>query len=91
MLQWSRPFYTGGVSVFNYTITANERTMLVRKLNATVTYRPGLIYGDVLVTAINSCGHKSQPATVTIPSSCTYYTVYILDSIYNTQSLCTFI
>ena len=73
-LQWNRPAYTGGVSVMNYTVTANGGTVVVSGDSKVVSYTsPSLIYGIVLVTAVNSCGQESQPANVTIPSSSTYF------------------
>ena len=71
-LQWSRPTSTGGVgvTVMEYRVTANDRTETVISSDEMVTYTSsGLIYGDVQVTAINSCGQRSDPATLTIPTS----------------------
>ena len=71
-LQWSRPTYTGGerVTVMEYRVTANDQTETVISSDEMVTHTSsGLIYGDVQVTAINSCGQESDPATVTITAS----------------------
>ena len=73
-LQWNRPFYTGGGYLMNYTVTANDEEWVVSNDSEVVSYTsPSLIYGDVLVTAVNSCGQESQPASVKIPSSSTYF------------------
>ena len=61
-LVWSRPSYTGsrGVSVMNYTVSANGGTVVVSDDSEVVMYTSqSLIYGDVLVSAINSCGQQS--------------------------------
>ena len=71
-LQWMRPSYTGsrGVSVMNYTVTANGGTVVASDDSEVVSYTsPPLIYGDVLVTAVNSCGQKSSPSLLNIPAS----------------------
>ena len=45
----------------NYTVTANGGTVVVSDDSEVVSYTsPSLIYGDVLVTAVNSCGQESQ-------------------------------
>ena len=59
-----------GVSVMNYTVTANGGTVVVSDDSEVVSYTsPSLIYGDVLVTAVNSCGQKSSPSLLNIPTS----------------------
>ena len=71
-LEWSRPSYTGsrGVSVMNYTVSANGGTVVVSDDSEVVRYTSqSLIYGDVLVSAINSCGQESTPALLNIPTS----------------------
>ena len=71
-LQWSRSTSTGGggVTAMEYRVTANDQTETVISSDEVVTYTSsGLIYGDVQVTAINSCGQRSDPATPTIPTS----------------------
>ena len=71
-LEWSRPSYTGsrGVSVMNYTVSANGGTVVVSDDSEVVRYTSqSLIYGDVLVSAINSCGQESTPALLNIPAS----------------------
>ena len=68
-LQWTRPSYTGGVDVMNYTVSANGRRLEVMDDSETVSYTTsGLVYGEVQVSAINTCGQKSQPATINIPA-----------------------
>ena len=64
-LEWIRPSYTGsrGVSVTTYTVSANGGTVVVSDDSEVVRYTSqSLIYGDVLVSAINSCGQQSIPA-----------------------------
>ena len=71
-LEWSRPSYTGsrGVSVTNYTVSANGGTVVVSDDSEVVRYTSqSLFYGDVLVSAINSCGQESTPALLNIPTS----------------------
>ena len=54
----------------NYTVTANGGTVVVSDDSEVVSYTsPSLIYGDVLVTAVNSCGQKSTPFLLNIPVS----------------------
>ena len=51
----------------NYTVTANGGTVVVSDDSEVVSYTsPSLIYGDVLVTAVNSCGQESLPASLFI-------------------------
>ena len=73
-LQWTRPSYTGGVPLANYTVSSTNG--LTRELvvpaggNETVRYvTPALVYGIVSVSAINSCGQKSLQASVSISYS----------------------
>ena len=67
-LRWTRPSYTGGVPLANYTISANELTTVVPADNFFGYYNtPGLVYGLVNVSAINLCGLESQPAHIIIP------------------------
>ena len=69
-LEWSRPSYTGGAPVVNYTVSANGQSETVSDSSEVVSYTStGLIYGEVLVTAINSCGLESLPTSITIPAS----------------------
>ena len=51
--------------------------MVVSDDSEVVSYTsPSLIYGDVLVTAVNSCGQESQPAQMILPSKgCHFFTV----------------
>ena len=69
-LQWTRPSYTGGVDVINYTLRANGRRLEVMDDSETVSYTTsGLVYGEVQVSAINTCGQESPPATINIPAA----------------------
>ena len=66
-LQWTRPSYTGGVDVMKYTVSANGRRLEVMDDSDSVSYTTsGLVYGEVQVSAINTCGQESQPATINI-------------------------
>ena len=68
-LQWSRPSHTGGVPLMNYSLTASSSsgTLSVSDSSERVSYTtPGLVYGDIEVTAINYCGQQSQPASLNI-------------------------
>jgi hypothetical protein len=66
---WFRPSFTGGAPVVRYMITANDHTVNVPDENEVVYYTSsGLVYGDVMVSAINECGQNSQPALLTIPA-----------------------
>ena len=71
-MQWQAPLETGGVSISTYTVTVDVDGMMVSEnfsgnmLTHTIS---GLDYNtdyDVAVTAINSCGIPSQPATTTV-------------------------
>ena len=81
-LEWNRPSYTGGdgVTVDEYTLSVNGQSEPVSDSSVVVSYTStGLIYGEVLVTAINSCGQESQPTSITIPASgylCSYIVSY---------------
>ena len=71
-LEWNRPSHTGGdgVTVDEYTVSANGQSETVFDSSEVVRYTStGLIYGEVLVTAINSCGLESWPTIITIPAS----------------------
>ena len=51
----------------NYTVSANGRRLEVMDDSETVSYTTsGLVYGEVQVSAINTCGQESQPATINI-------------------------
>ena len=70
VLEWNRPSYTGGAPVDEYTLSANGQSETVSDSSEVVMYTStGLIYGEVLVTAINSCGLESLPTIITIPAS----------------------
>ena len=58
----------------NYTVSANGGTVVVSDDSEVVRYTSqSLIYGDVQVSAINSCGQDSTPALLNIPTSGTMY------------------
>ena len=68
-LQWTRPSYTGGVAVVNYTVSANGRRLEVTNSSQIVRFNTSyLVYGEVKVSAINTCGQESQPAAINIPA-----------------------
>ena len=49
----------------NYTVTANGGTVVVSDNSEVVSYTsPFKICGKILVTAVNSCGQESQPASL---------------------------
>ena len=53
----------------NYTVSANGRRLEVMDDSETVSYTTsGLVYGEVKVSAINTCGQESQTATINIPA-----------------------
>ena len=53
-----------------YTVSANGGTVVVSDDSEVVRYTSqSLVYGDVLVSAINSCGRESTPALLNIPTS----------------------
>ena len=69
-LQWKRPSFTGGVSIMQYRVTANNKTAFVQNDTDVVFYTsPVLIYGQVQVRAINLCDQISEAVTVTIPTA----------------------
>ena len=72
-LQWNRPSYTGGdgVTVDMYGVSVDDQPVtVINSSSEVVRYTiPDLVYGDVLVTAINSCGQESEPATINIPAA----------------------
>ena len=69
-LQWTRPSYTGGVSLMSYSVSANGQTWPVSDERELVSYTTsGLVYGEVQVTAINSCGLQSLTTSINIPVS----------------------
>ena len=68
-LQWTRPSYTGGVSLMNYSVSANGQTWPVSDERELVSYTTsGLVYGEIQVTAINSCGQQSLTTSINIPA-----------------------
>ena len=68
-LQWTRPSYTGGVSLMNYSVSANGQTWPVSDERELVSYTTsGLVYGEVQVTAINSCDQQSLTTSINIPA-----------------------
>ena len=70
-LQWTRPLYTGGVSVTRYEICADRLSEEVIAEGEKVSYsgNSSLVYGEVAVTAINSCGQRSHPVNISIPAA----------------------
>ena len=77
-LQWTRPSYTGGVAL-TYNVSANGETVMVEDDRERVEYSPGLVYGEVHVSAINTCGlENQQPATINIPVAGLYSTLKII-------------
>ena len=68
-LQWTRPSYTGGVAVVKYTVSTSGKTVTVEDTSEDVKYSPGLVYGEVTVSAINTCGQESQQAAINIPAA----------------------
>ena len=70
-LVWNRPSHTGGAPVVNYTVSIDRVNVTVSDSSEVVSYTStGLIYGEVLVTAINSCSQESQsPLIINIPAS----------------------
>ena len=68
-LHWTRPSYTGGVSLMNYSVSANGQTWPVSDERELVSYTTsGLVYGEVQVTAINSCDQQSLNTSINIPA-----------------------
>ena len=66
-LLWTRPSYTGGV--VNYIISStNGITVTVEDSSEVVQSSPGLVYGEVQVSAINTCDLESRPGTINIPA-----------------------
>ena len=67
MIQWQPPLYTG-VTIINYTVTANGQTESVGGDVFTYTITGLDVNTDysVEVTAVNSCGLESEPANVTV-------------------------
>ena len=72
MVQWQATEETGGVSISTYTVTVEREGMMVSQNvsgNMLTHNISGLEYNtdyEVEVTAINSCGIPSQPATTTV-------------------------
>ena len=67
VIQWQSPLYTGG-RLIRYTVTANGQTESVSGDVFTYTITGLDVNTDsiVEVTAVNSCGLESEPATVTV-------------------------
>ena len=61
VVQWQAPEETGGVSISTYTVTVDVDGRIMSQ-NVSGNNTPY----DVEVTAINSCGIPSQPATTTV-------------------------
>ena len=67
-LQWTRPSYTGGVSLMNYSVSANDQTWPV---------------SDERELVINSCGQQSLSTSINIPAEGELTTFHnIKDSVY---------
>ena len=79
-LQWTRPSYTGGVSVRSYRVSFNGETETVEDSREMVQYSPGLVYGEVLVSGINTCGHESQPGAIHIPAKGSHPLYFLLST-----------
>ena len=72
-LQWTQPSYTGGVDVVKYNISStNGITVTVDDSSEVVQYSPGLVYGEVQVSAINTCDMESRPAVINITAAGIY-------------------
>ena len=67
VIQWQPPLYTGG-SLIRYTVTANGQTESVSGDMFTYNITGLDVNTDytVEVTAVNSCGLESEPATITV-------------------------
>ena len=65
-LQWKRPSYTGGVALMNYVLEANNQTLRVEERRDEKKYSTGLVYGNTMLSAVNICGQKSQPAVINV-------------------------
>ena len=70
-LQWTRPSYSGGVPVADYTVSANNGIVTgnIAEDDMERVQYSALVYGGVNITTINSCGQESTPATINIPAS----------------------
>ena len=72
VVQWEAPEETGGVSISTYRVTVNVEGMRMSENvsgNMFTLNISGLEYNtpyEVNVTAINSCGIPSEPATITV-------------------------
>ena len=77
-LQWTKPSYTGGVGAHSYRVSVNGWTETVEDNKERVQYSPGLIYGEVLVSVINTCGQESQPVTINIPAKGSHMALHSL-------------
>ena len=67
VIQWQPPLYTGG-RLIRYTVTANGQTESVSGDEFTYNITGLDVNTDytVEVTAVNSCGLESEPATITV-------------------------
>jgi hypothetical protein len=52
-----------------YTVSVDGQTQTLEDDSDIVEYSPGLVYGEVLVSTINTCGQESQPATINVPAA----------------------
>ena len=72
VIRWDRPSTTGGdgISITGYRIMSSDNGLNLNEIVNDITYTiTGLQYNtnySVKVTAINSCGQKSGPASVVV-------------------------
>ena len=69
-LQWTGPSYTGRIRLDDYTVSNRGHVENVTNSSVTVNYSTSrLVYGEVLVSAVNYCGQRSQPTNINIPAA----------------------
>ena len=69
-LQWTGPSYNGGIRLDHYTVSNRGHVENVTNSSVTVNYSTSrLVYGEVLVSAVNYCGQRSQPTNINIPAA----------------------
>lgn len=70
-LTWKKPSYFGGdgISVSEYEVMDDTQSIRINNSDMEVTCSESHFYDKVIVTAINSCGQKSEPAIIYINSS----------------------
>ena len=89
---WTRPSYTGGVPLVNYTVGNYMQhvylTVPAIENETSVRYAtPVVVYGIVTVSAINYCGQGGRSASVSIPYSIGEITLYC-KLLYTFNSFC---